>query len=254
LDDYDVTNLHTIGLRGAGTIGAFDFEAEAAYQLGDADQVGFLFRPLTYGDNDAEFDNWAANLEVGYTFDMAWTPRVYLGGAYFSGEDNRDISFIDWINPFYTPEASVSFNRLFSDWEYTEFLANTDMSNMWVGRGGVSAAPTENLELLLAVSYFQTNEAFEAPLFFNLGRYRVPLFPAFPFITEENDDELGWEVGLYATYAYSEDLTFEAGYAHFFASDGVTDGQFSVLNGLGFTGGSSDDDLDWFYIETSLAF
>ena len=96
LDDYDVTNIHTIGLRGAGTIGAFDFEAEAAYQWGDAGQVGFLFKPFLYGDDGADYNEWAANVEVGYTFDMAWQPRVYLGYAYFGGEDNRDISWFDW--------------------------------------------------------------------------------------------------------------------------------------------------------------
>ncbi|MCC6694013.1 MAG: alginate export family protein, partial [Candidatus Hydrogenedentes bacterium] len=112
IDDYDVTSLHTVGLRAAGTIGALDFEAEAAYQFGDAGQVGFLFKPFTYGDDDAEFDAWAGTLELGYTLDIAWTPRLYFGGAYFQGEDNRDLTFIEWANPFYRPEASVSFNRL----------------------------------------------------------------------------------------------------------------------------------------------
>ena len=163
LDDYDVTNLHTVGLRGAGTIGAFDFEAEAAYQFGDADQAGFLFKPFLYGDDGADYSAWAANLELGYTFDITWSPRVYLGGAYFDGEDNRDINFIDYINPFDRPEASVSFNRLFSNWEYSEFLDATDLSNAYVLRAGVSANPTESVEVLLAVSYFETLEAFDAP-------------------------------------------------------------------------------------------
>jgi hypothetical protein len=74
VDDYDVTNLHTLGLRGAGTFGALDFEAEAAWQFGQADQYGFLFSPLVYGDDSADFSEWGANLEVGYTFDMAYTP------------------------------------------------------------------------------------------------------------------------------------------------------------------------------------
>jgi hypothetical protein len=70
----------------------------------------------------------------------------------------------------------------------------------------------------------------------------------------ENDSELGLEAALYATYHYSEDLCFEAGWAHFFAEDGATEGQYVLLNGLGFTGGSNDDDADYMYVETRVQF
>ncbi len=254
LDDYDPTNLHTVGLRGAGAIGAFDFEAEFAYQFGDAGQAGFLFRPYFYGDDDADFSAWAANLEVGYTFDMAWQPRVWLGGAYFDGEDNRDITWWEWLSPFSTPEASASFNRLFSNWEYTEFFADGEMSNVWLVRGGIQAMPTESLELALVVTYFDTLEEFDAPAHITIGGWRIPIAPLFSFWTMQNDSELGIEAGLYATYHYSEDLVFEAGWAHLFVDDGLSDGQFVALNGLGFTGGTSDDDADYLYLETRVQF
>jgi len=229
VDDYGPTYLHTVGLRGAGTIGAFDFEAEAAYQFGDAHQVGRR-----------------ANLEVGYTFDMAWQPRIWVGGAYLEGEDNRDITFWEWLNPCDRPEASVSFNRLFSNWEYSEFLdLNGTLSNVWLVRGGVQAMPTESVELALVVSYFDALEAFDAPTNWSW---------LFSFCTDENDTELGLEAALYATYHYSEDLCFEAGWAHFFAEDGATDGQYVLLNGLGFTGGTDDDDADYLYVETRVQF
>jgi hypothetical protein len=255
LDDYDATNLHTFGLRGAGQIGAFDFEAEAAYQTGDAGQVGFLFKPFIYGDDDAEYDEWGANLELGYTFDIAWQPRVYVGGAYFGGEDNRDLTFWQWINPFDLPEASVSFNRLFSNWEYSEFITNTELSNAYVIRAGVSASPTESVDVLLALSYFNTLEEFDEPLNWNIGGFKIPVAPALSFLTQENDSELGYEAGLYVTYNYTEDLSFEVGWAHFFVGDGAEDGQFSGLNGLGFIGGSGgDDDSDYVYVETKIGF
>lgn len=254
LDDYDVSNLHTVGLRGAGTIGAFDFEAEAAFQFGDAHQQGFRFKPLIYGDDSADFDAWGANLEVGYTFDIAWSPRVYIGGAYFDGEDNRDITFWEWINPFDRPEASVSFNRLFSNWEYSEFIENTDLSNAYVLRAGVSVHPTESIEALLAVSYFKSLEEFDEPVNFKVGNFKVPIAPALSFWTQENDNELGWEVGLYVTYNYSEDLSFQVGWAHLFVGDGLKDGQFSAGNGLLFNGGTGDDDSDYVFFETKLCF
>jgi hypothetical protein len=256
LDDYDPSYLHTVGLRGAGTIGAFDFEVEGAYQFGDADIVGFHFGPFIYGDDSADFDgNWAANAEFGYTFDMTYQPRVFIGGAYFTGEDERDLTFWEWINPFNRPDASVSFNRLFSNWEYSQFLdLNGNLSNFWTARVGVSAMPTENVQVMLKASYFQADEAFDAPRHIKVGRYRVPILPAWSFWTQENDDNLGIEAELSATYNYSEDLVFEAGWAHLFVDDGLEEGNFTQNNGLLFNGGTSDDDADYVYLETRLSF
>ena len=263
VDDYDVTNLHTVGLRGAGTVGALDFEAEVAYQFGDTDAYGVgvagagLVSP--YGDDDADIAQWGVNLEVGYTFDMNYEPRVYLGFAYLGGEDQRDVSFLDWLGaiacPFWSADASVSFNRLFSNWEYSEFLANTELSNVWIGRGGVSVKPTESTEVSLVVSYFEALEAYDVtwPNYFLLGT-RVTWLAPFSFITEENDTDLGWEVGLYVNYDYTEDLSFEVGYAHLFVGDGLGQGNFNALNGLGFNGGTSDDDADYVFFETKICF
>jgi hypothetical protein len=267
VDDYGVTKLHTIGLRAAGTVGALDFELEGAYQFGNASAAGFLYRTGVYGDDDANWDNWALNLEVGYTVDMLWTPRVYLGFAYLGGEDNRNIDFVEWlvamVNPFYQPRASVSFNRLFSNWEYSEFIENTDLSNAMVFRGGVSVAPTENVEILLAVSHFRAIEEWDEPWnFYFLGERIVPL-PFLPWLTREVDRDLGWEIGIYLSYAYSEDLSFEVGYAHLFTGDGLKRGQFINGNGHFFNGGAvgslfgrgrGNDDADYAYFETKISF
>ncbi len=221
----------------------------------DAGQVGFVFKPFLYVDDDADYGEWAGNLEVGYTFDMTWQPRVYLGAAYFGGEDNRDLSFWDWINPFDSPQASVSFNRLFSNVEYSQFLdTNADLSNAYLLRGGVSAMPTESIEVLLNVAWFDTLEEFDSPVYWNLGGFRIPLAPALPWWTTVNDNSLGWEVNLVGTYHYTEDLTFEAGYSHFFVGDGLSEGNFTSWNGLLFNGGRGDDDADYLYFETKLAF
>ncbi|HUW60579.1 MAG TPA: alginate export family protein, partial [Candidatus Bathyarchaeia archaeon] len=179
VDNFDPTYLHTVGMRGAGTLGAIDFEAEVAYQFGEAGAAGITFAGAgllsPYGPDDAEFDNWGANLEVGYTFDAPMSPRIYIGGAYLGGEDTRDIGFVDWLGavacPFWSASSSVSFNRLFSNWVYSEFLANSDLSNAWVGRAGISVNPTENTNLLLAVSYFETLEPYKStwPAYFLLG-------------------------------------------------------------------------------------
>jgi hypothetical protein len=183
-------DTHTFGLRGAGTFNAFDFEAEAAYQLLDLDDA----------DNS---DAFAANLEVGYTFDMDYTPRVFLGGAYFEGDDE-----------------DMPFNRLFSNWEYSMFdfageNMNANMTNFWTGRAGVSVMPTETVKLALAGGYLALVEDFGG------------------------DKDLGWEIDASVAYAYTKDLSFEAGYSHFFTGDAVAD---------------DADDFNYFYAETKICF
>lgn len=219
LTAFDV-DLHTIGLRGAGTISNFDFEAEVAYQFGSADADGGFF----VGDVDLDVSALGANAELGYTFDATIQPRIYLGFAYFEGGDGDDLAF----------------NRLFSNWEYTEFFANTEESNLFIYRGGFSMMPTETVSLLLAVSYYQADETDP-----DTGHW---------FWKDSKDDELGWEVGLYADYQYSEDLVFRAGYAHFFGADGLEDSNDVLLNGLLGLVDDDDSDYDYVFFETELSF
>lgn len=263
VDDYDVTTLHTVGLRAAGSLGQFDIESEVTYQFGEADSVGSLFAGAgmasPYGPDDAEWDTWAGNVELGYTFNTAWSPRVFIGGVYFGGEDNRDLDFVDWLGaafyPFWHAAPSVSFNRLFSHAEYTEFIENTDLSNAWIARCGVSANLTESLTLTLLAAHFEAVEPYAAPwpTFDVLGLRFFPL-GELSFLSKDNSTDLGTEVELIASYAYSEDLTFEAGWSHFFTGDGMAEGSFSAGNGLLFNGGTDDDDADYVYFETKLTF
>ena len=247
VDDYDTTNLHTVGLRAAGEIGAFDFEAEVAYQFGEASTTGFLFKPLLYGDDDDDFSVWGLNLEAGYTLDVPWEPRVHFGYAFIDGEDDRDITFGQWLgylfNPFYAPPASVSFNRLFSNWSHSAILDGSEMSNAHIFHLGVEAAPTESIELAVDVGYYLADEVFDRPV-----------LPVLGFWTRENDAELGWEVDANVTYHYSEDFYFCVGWDHLFVGDGLEEGNFCNSYGLDFNGGTNGDDADYFYFETGMSF
>ncbi len=256
IDDYDATTVHTLGLRGAGTVGQFDFEVEGAYQFGDVGQYGFLysFPGGIYGDDDADHDEWAFTVSGGYTFDMNYSPRIWAGFTWFSGEDNRDITFGEWLNPFDRPEASTSFNRLFSNVEYSEFIENTALSNVWIVNGGVDVQLTESVASSLYLAYFNVDEPFDLPVSVEIGDFRVAVAPFFPFFTEEADESIGFEVGWYTTYNYTEDLMFEIGVAHLFAGEAISDGNFVAANGQGFLQGSDDDGATYVYLETMLSF
>lgn len=213
-------DIHTLGLRGAGKVGAFDFEAELAYQFGDVN------RP---GKNDPSYGDFGANVEVGYTFDHSIQPRIYLGGAYLGGGDKN------------SADGDLGFNRLFSNWEYSEFLENTDLSNVWLVRAGASIMPTETVKLSLAATYFQVLETLDSGCW---------------FWKRSTDENLGWEVGLYANYQYTEDLAFRAGYAHFFGDNGLSDG--NLINGNGLVPfvdtKKNGGDYNYLFVETEIKF
>jgi hypothetical protein len=255
VDNYPTTEIHTAGLRAAGEWCGFDLEAEAAYQWGEAGTVGAGFAPFFYGDDSAEYGDWGAQLTIGYTFsDVAWQPRVYLSGQYYGGEDNRDITFVDWLNPFYRPQASVSFNRLFSGWETDDFFDASNLSNIWMAVLGVQAMPSENLEVGLDVIYTEALANFDTPVLAEIGKNWINVMPLLPFWTRKGDTDLGWEARIWASYAYSDDLSFECGWAHLWTGDGIEDGVFTDMNGLGLFAGIDKDDADYVWLGTKLTF
>ena len=233
------TMLNTAGLRAAGKCAAFDYDMEVAYQFGSADAVGF-----TFGDTNADWDVWGAKVDFGYTIDTTMQPRIFLSGRYYGGEDNRDISFCDWLNPCDSPRASVSFNRLFSNEISNGFLDLTnDLSNAWWARLGVILAPCEKVHSVIAVTHYESVDAFDRPL-----------VPVFTFCTKENSKDLGWEFFIFNEYQYSQDLAFEFGWSHLFVGDGLKEGNFSSNNGLVFNGGSGSSDADYFYGGMKISF
>lgn len=242
-DDYGQTLLHTVGVRLFGGTGAFDYDWELAYQFGEADQVGAMFAPVLYGDTDADFDHFATDAEVGYTIDMAWNPRLFLGGALFEGEDNRDFRYRDWFIPG-EGTASVSFNPLFMGAPYSMTLAiGQDLSNFWQLRAGVMAKPTEKISLVFRVAHFEIDEPFA-----------TPVIPGIAGWTRDNDDDLGWTTFLMAKYQYSADLSIALTWEHLFTGDGLEQGQFFARNGLELVGGTDGDDADYVHFDVQVKF
>src|SRR6185295_9586100 len=109
-----------------------------------------------------------------------------------------------------------------SNWEYSEFIDNTDLSNVWLVRAGASILPTESVKLSLAATYFNVLDTFE------YGPW---------WCRKETDSTLGWELGLYVNYQYTEDLAFRFGAVHFFGDDGL---DFNFINGNGMVPYNSD--------------
>jgi len=261
LDDYDPTTLHTVGTRLWGKVGALDYNIDAAYQFGDAGAVGVAFKKPSifglYGDDDAEYDgNWGLDAEVGYTFDnIGWKPRVFLGGAYFSGEDNRDTSFLEWLNPFDQPKASTAFNRLFSDLNYAPVLQdNGEMSNFRQIRGGFTLTPTEKLWVLVRLQNMWANDTFDWPVHWRVNKWRFPIAPVLSFWDDASDDNMGFHADTVIRYSYNKNLTFIVYYGHLWAGDAVKDGNYVLGFGNSFHGGTAKEDADYAFFWTILRF
>ena len=267
LDDYDVTNFHTVGLRAFGSTGGLDYDLELAYQFGEASSAGVMF-PMqslwgVYGDDGADYGVWAGDLRVGYTFDYTCSPRIYLAAAYFGGEDNRDLSFWEWLNPFQKADASLSFNRLFSGdccGPALDALAGMqDMSNFWMVKAGITANATEKVSTGLSVAYFEVVETFDWPRYIELpGLWapdvRLAIAPALAFWTQEADDDIGVVSHVWVKYQYSADLSIKLGWERLFTGDALEDGNFIKRNGLLMMSGTDDDDTDYIYFDMGLKF
>ena len=227
-------HLHTIGLRGAGRLGGFDFEAEAAYQFGGPSGL----RRGLFNRTDIDYNEFGVNLELGYTFDVSWQPRLFARFAYLGGGSVK--------RGWWRRDVDLPFNRLGSNVKYSEFLDNdptsglkATLTNVLFYSLGVQARPTECLELKLVGAYFQVDER---------ARDR-----GWWFWRNRAGTGLGWELGLYADYHYSEDLTIRAGYAHFFGKRGLERNAF-IGNGWVVWGGNRRDDYDYLFIETEIKF
>lgn len=258
LDDYGATRLHTFGTNLFGKSGGFDYSLELAYQFGDAEHLGATFIPVTglYGDQDAEYGNWGAEAIIGYTFTEAkWQPRPYVLGLYFQGHDERDISFGEWLNPFYKPDASTSFNRLFSDLNYMPVINDNGwLSNVAQVQLGLELQATEKVRLHAHVAKDWAVAAFDPPVSVKVGDRYVPIAPTLSFWTEEGSNDLGWEVATSLRYQYSADLWFLFYGSYLWAGEGLTRGAFSQFNGTEITAGTDDADALYFFWMAVLKF
>ncbi len=260
VDHYGDTYLNTLGFRLFSPVGGyegFDYDWEFAYQFGTADSVGAAYRPVgkLFGDGHANFNNIGTEAAVGYTFDVKMKPRPYLSGVFFQGHDNRDISFVDWLNPFSKPHASVSFNRLFSENNYCPTINdNGSISNFWQVALGVDFAPLDKVTVRVQAAYDGVVDPFSPPVTRRIFGKRVPVAPFLSFWTQSGSDELGWELATRIKYQYSPDLYFLLYANYLFVGDGLAHGAYIHNNGTDFSAGSDNHDAAYIFLMSVLKF
>ncbi len=255
-DSYDPTRLHTVGTYLFGKSNGFDYSLELAYQFGDASHVGSYFKPVTgaYGDPGANYDNWGLEAILGYTFsDVKWQPRPYVMASWYDGKDNRDITFWEWLNPFYRPEASISFNRLFSSTNsFPTINDNGWLSNVIQVQLGLELQVTEKVRTHVHVAKDWVDDPFDPPVSFEIGDRRF--YSPFSFWTEKGSRDLGWEAAAWVKYQYSADLWFLLYGNYLWTGEGLAKGAFIQYNGTEFSGGTDDNDAGYLFWMAVLKF
>ena len=109
------SDIYAPGLRVYGLFGAsgFDFDADINKQFGRFGSLtGIRNRPVTYSQSLRQHDALAYSLELGYSFDHEWKPRV---SAYY-GFGTGDKSSADNINQRF--DAFYGFNQPWSRNDY----------------------------------------------------------------------------------------------------------------------------------------
>ncbi|MBI1386997.1 MAG: hypothetical protein GC154_00935 [bacterium] len=211
-DDSVDDEVHTLGVRtGRAYDSRWDWEIELAGQFGD-------YRGL---DHEA----FASHIELGYTAECPWNPRMSLGYSYATGDDDPlDGEHNTFDNLFPTNHIHYGQMDLFS-WRNGHDIELK-----------VNAKPLEKLTAQTEVHFFILDEP-NGDAWYSAGG--APVRTAIAGVNA--DSYLGTELDLKLQYQVCDNFQLESGYSHFFAGSYVDD-----------TG--DDSDADWGYLQATITF
>ncbi|WP_163329532.1 alginate export family protein [Desulfurobacterium thermolithotrophum] len=183
---------------------------EGAWQQGNA------------GTSSADFKGYMYSVGAGADLNYAWNPSVFIGYDVYSGDDNGND-----VKAFLAPLPNVD-----------KFLGAYDQFDQSVGAAlaGSSSFVVEGIKDLYVKVAANPMD-------------KVGLSFGYHYLKSDKDfsnggNNIGWEVDLGASYEYSKNLCFEAGWSHLnpdkdYAND--------YLNG-------EDKAGDWIYTQATVKF
>ena len=179
---------HSVGVRASGTHRSWDWNHEAVYQFG------------SFGSQDVSA--WTVATSTGYRFrSLPMRPRVYLGAAIATGDDDP------------TDNKVTTFNPLFPNLFYFEEAAILSPQNFINVQPGVTLHPGEGISLSFDWNFFWRESSGD-------GVYTGGLFPlpgtaasSDRFVTHSPQLQFDWELNKH--------VEFDLRYNHFFAGETV---------------------------------
>ncbi len=205
---------HTVGLRLGGTFNVaagLDYNINFVYQFGDINVAG---------GPDFDVNAFAVEVELGITFNANNNFRVFTRFLFAEGADGDDVGYINLF-----PERHAQ--------------ATDDHTGYRARYGLMDIIPMNN------VLTVQLGLTFDPATDWTVGL--TALWATVDEDTTVGDDDIGFEIDLFAEYRYSTETTFSAGIGFFFAD------QNAPTNGNGFAG-SDDDVAVLFYLQSRVVF
>ena len=236
---YDIQQkIWTLGLRMKslpGRVGGFDYEGEAALQLGhSAGQSAAAFPGPAMLDHEA----FALHLAGGYTWKKcAWKPRLGLEYNVASGDsdptDGKDESF---LNLFPTNHKFYGYMDFFA-WKNIHNTALSLKITPYQDRQLAFRNVTVQLDGHAFWLYTNDDAWYRANGVTRVRTLNAAALSANPFV--------GGEVDLTVNYTPFKWLKLQGGYSHFFAGDYVRQTAGGVNGG---------NDADFGYLQATLTF
>lgn len=213
--------------------GRFDFQAESMGQFGTVHYS-------TVSTQEQQHRAWAEHVDVGYTFNIPWSPRIVLEYDYASGSKN--------------PGANASSDQRF-DQLYGSSVPDMGQSGIYNAfqRSNINSpgyklnlAPRPDTQFTLQqrlVWLASASDCWGGPSCSLASS--LNLQP-----TKSSGSYVGNQLGVTGRYDFNSSLNIEAGWFHLFK------GQFArqaaaTINGGGAGQGS---DVDYFYVQSQLRF
>lgn len=198
--------------------GKFDFESETIGQFGTV-------RASTTSGEDLEHSAWYQHLDIGYTFELPWSPRLSLHYDYASGDhdpnDKKDQRF----------DTLYGARRF--EFGATGIYGAFARANVNTPGYRITAAPRQDVQLGLLHRFFWLAEDKDtwtsAGLRDSSGR---------------TDNFIGQQLEMTARWDFNSSLNFETGWAHLFK------GTFAKVT----ANAPAKEDVDYFYLQSQLRF
>ncbi len=181
----------TLGARGKGKAGSFDYTGEIVYQFGDqaGDSIGA----------------WALALTAGFTFDHDWKPRIGLEYAFASGDKDPTDGKVG------TFQALYPFGHYYHG--HIDFVGWRNIHDVMVA---ARVQPAKSWTIHLDTHFFWLAQERDSWYGASGASIRKGATGA--------SRTLGWEIDFYSKWKLVEDrLDFWAGYSRFFAGKFVDD-------------------------------
>ncbi len=222
--------------------GSFDFQAEGMGQFGTVKYAA----TSTYANTTQNHEAWASHIEAGYSFDLPWSPRLFLEHDYASGSKNWKDHSSSAVDGRFDPLYGAS------DFDFgpTGIYGAFQRSNINSPGYKLDFAPRSDMSFR-----FQQRLVWLASGSDCWGGNTCTAATT-PALANGNGTYVGDQIGFTGRYNFNSSLNFDAGWYHLIKGDFAKSAR--VTSSTGSLQASSytppGADTDYFFVTSQLRF